>query len=98
MIVDLLTQSTVALLFLELVKFVYRFVAKKPDFTFPKWFYLVSLPTLQLVSQPFLVWLEVLPVAELVFSWKLVIQTLLGSLASVVLYDDAYKPLVNPEP
>ena len=91
---ELLSVATVAMLALEGVKvFVRRVILKDPDYDFEPNLYLLAIPVLELVVQPFMVWLGVLPAGAVILSLQMVMKVLVESLATVVLYDAGLKPL-----
>lgn len=95
MVVDFLTIPTVAMLLIELVKWAVR-KWYNPEFTFTKKFYLAALPVAEFIA-PFVLFLAGQGDVNLVWSWGLLLEVVIRSLASVFLYEGAYKNLKNLE-
>jgi hypothetical protein len=92
MFVSLITVASLATLVLEAIKTLIRLLKKDMEFEFSEKFYLFIIPVLELVVQPALVWLGVLPPEEMTLSWKLLITVIIESLMSVIVYNQAVKP------
>lgn len=92
MLESLITVSSLATLALEGLKSLVRIIKKDMAFDFSPAFYGITIPVMQLLVQPALVWLEVLPADQLTLSYKLVITVFIQSVMSVVLYNTGVKP------
>jgi hypothetical protein len=86
----IITTAGMAILILELVKWIIRKVKKEPTFVFPEKFYMIALPVLNVLSVPLLALLEI-PGVIMPTDWpsfgRLVVTTMLGTLASMIGYD-----------
>jgi len=92
MIESILSVATLASLALEGLKALVRIIKKDMSFDFSEQFYYITLPVMQLLVQPVLVWLEVIPVDAMELSFKLVFIVFVESVMSVVLYNTGIKP------
>ncbi len=98
MIVEILSVTTIAMLLLEGIKTLYRKVIVKDDsYDFSVGFYTVAIPVLNLLLQPFMVWLGLLEVGVVTLDalgyTKLLVTVLLESLGTVFVYENTLKPL-----
>lgn len=90
------TAGGMSSLILEGIKWLVRTIIKKPSYDFPKTFYLVSLPTLNILVVPLLALIGfsgfVMPVDWV--EWiRMAVQILISSLISTFVYNGAIKPL-----
>jgi len=92
MIESLITVSSLATLALEGLKNLVRLIKKDWEFDFSPAFYGITIPVMQLLVQPALVWMDVLPADQLTLSFKLLITVFIQSLMSVVIYNTGVKP------
>jgi hypothetical protein len=91
---EILTVAGVAMLALEGIKFITRkYIMKDMGYDFSLNFYVVSIPVLELLAQPFLVWLGVLPAGAVTLTLQLVVKVVIESLISVMAYNTTIKPL-----
>jgi hypothetical protein len=85
-----------AALVLEGIKWVYRKVAGTPEMDFPKAFYLISLPILAFVSEPFLAWLGfasfTVPTDWMTWAFELA-RVAVQTVVAVAVYELGVKPL-----
>jgi len=86
----ILTGATLAMLLLEGIKWLVR--RWKPEYEFPVKFYLIALPVLEYATLPLLVIIGV-TAGPIIFDWKLLVQILVSSLASVFVYNGTVAPL-----
>ncbi len=92
--IEFLTVPTIAVLLIELVKAFIRKVIKKDDaYKFQKEFYLFALPLAEVVAPFILERLGYPDVAILTWSWTVVVDVFIRSLASIFVYEGAYKKL-----
>lgn len=90
---NFLTVATVALLFMEGVKFIVRkWVVKDLTYNFSVSFYVIALPVLQLLAQPVLVYFDILDPVAVTLSLKTVLSVFFQSMASVFIYNGTAKP------
>jgi len=84
------------LIFIEIIKWIYKKVTKQPDFSFSLAFYAMLVPILNFLSEPLLFFFG-MPGAQLPTNWVLfgqqAAQIAAGSLLSLVLYNAGLKPL-----
>ena len=91
------TAAGLSTLILQGVKWLWRkFVAKDMNYCFPAWFYLVSVPVLNIAVVPLLAMIGFVGF-EMPTDWMIwaqnIVQVLIGSLISVFAYNDAVAPL-----
>ncbi len=91
----LFTQASLASALLEAVKILWRkYVAKNDTYDFPKLFYVVALPVMQVVAGLVLLGLG-MPGYELPTDWKAwalgLVQIFVASLVSILLYESGLK-------
>lgn len=90
------TAGAFSSLILEGIKALIRKIKKNPAFDFPKSFYLVTLPILNVLVVPLLAFIGfagfVMPTDWV--SWvRLIVQVAVSSLISTFAYNDAIKPM-----
>lgn len=91
-----LTPSALAMLLLELLKYLIRFVMGDSDYDFPGKFYLIALPVLNILVLPLMALLmpdEFQMPTDWVEFGRLALLTLVNALVSVLLYNNSIKPL-----
>ena len=95
--VDVITAGSLAALVLECVKYLWRnFVVKNPKYDFPKAFYTISVPVLNVLVIPLLYFLGVsgyqLPTSY--GEWGMtIVRVLVASVISAFVYKGGIKPL-----
>lgn len=84
------TATAVAVLAMEIIKFIVRKVMQKPDYDFPAAFYAVGIPVLAYLGQPLLGWLGIAGY-EIPTDWqtffKQLLIVLISSGAALFSYD-----------
>ncbi len=94
MIVEVLSVTTIAMLVLEGIKWsVRKFVKKDSEYDFSLGFYTIAIPVLNLLLQPFMVWLGLLEAGAVTLNAQLLMTVLLESLGTVFVYENTLKPL-----
>ena len=92
--IEVLSVTTIAMLSLEGIKwFVRKFVKRDSEYDFSLGFYTVSIPVLNLLLQPFMVWLGLLEIGAVTLNAQLLVTVLLESLGTVFVYENTLKPL-----
>jgi hypothetical protein len=94
---QILTVSTMAMLVLELVKYLVRFIMKDPNYNFSKMFYALTLPVLQVLVLPLLVFLGVAE-GQPSLDLQYLVVVILETLASVLLYNTTIKKFKEYQP
>lgn len=93
---ELIINGGLAMLLLEMVKWLIRFVVKKPEFDFTSAFYFVAIPVLNVLVVPLLALLQVGSVTMPTdwISWgRSAVLVLVSSLISLLFYNGGYKRL-----
>lgn len=93
MVTTLITTSSLASLFLEGIKYLIRSYLKDPNYDFDLKFYSFALPILQLLVQPALVFLGILPAIQMTLSLQTILIVAIESLMSIFVYENTLKPL-----
>lgn len=92
--IEVLSVTTIAMLLLEgIKKIVRKFIVKDSEYDFNIGFYTVVIPVLNLLLQPFMVWLGLLEVSAVTLNAQLLVTVLLESLGTVFVYENTLKPL-----
>ncbi len=92
--IEVLSVTTIAMLLLEGIKTFYRkVIVKDSSYDFSLGFYTIAIPVLNLLLQPFMVWLGLLEAGAVTLNAQLLVTVLLESLGTVFVYENTLKPL-----